>query len=130
SRKFPNRAPEGRVLLRTFVGGALQPELCALDDPALIGLVREELQATLGVRGEPDFAMVVRYPQAMPQYHVGHLEIVSEIERLTAQHPGLALAGNAYHGVGIPDAIASGEAAAERIWRGQEARDKSQEPAG
>ncbi len=116
SRKFPNRAPDGRVLLRTFVGGAMQPELFDLDDPALLGLVKEELQATLGVRGEPDFALVVRYPRAMPQFHVGHLDLVAEIERRTAQHPGLAIAGNAYHGVGIPDAVHSGEQAAERIW--------------
>jgi oxygen-dependent protoporphyrinogen oxidase len=115
SRKFPNRAPAGRVLLRTFVGGALQPELCALDDQEVIRLVKEELQAMLGVRGEPDFAMVFRYPKAMPQYHVGHLDVVAGIERLTAQHSGFAIAGNAYHGVGIPDAIASGERAAERI---------------
>jgi oxygen-dependent protoporphyrinogen oxidase len=115
SRKFPNRAPEGRVLLRTFVGGALQPELFNLDDPALLSLVKDELQATLGVRGEPDFALVVRYPRAMPQYHVGHLDLVAEIERKANEHPGLVLAGNAYHGVGVPDAIASGERAAEQI---------------
>jgi oxygen-dependent protoporphyrinogen oxidase len=115
SRKFPNRAPDGRVLLRTFVGGAMQPELFELDDNALIRLVRDELQTTLGVTGEPDLSMVVRYPRAMPQYHLGHLDRVAEIERLTTRHPGLALAGNAYRGVGIPDAIHSGEQAAERI---------------
>ncbi len=115
SRKFPNRAPAGRMLLRTFVGGAMQPELADLDDAATIQLVREELAATLGVRGEPDFAIVVRYPNAMPQFHLGHLDRVAEIERLTATHPGLAIAGNAYHGVGIPDAIQSGERAAARI---------------
>ncbi|HUQ73072.1 MAG TPA: protoporphyrinogen oxidase [Planctomycetaceae bacterium] len=113
SRKFPNRAPDGRVLLRTFVGGAMQPELFDLDDEATIRLVRDELAATLGVTGEPDFAMVVRYPRAMPQYHLGHLDRVAEIERLTAQHRGLTLAGNAYRGVGVPDAIHSGEQAAE-----------------
>ncbi|MDZ4686033.1 MAG: protoporphyrinogen oxidase [Planctomycetaceae bacterium] len=115
SRKFPNRAPEGRVLLRTFVGGAMQPELFDRDDDATIRLVREELAATLGVTGEPDFALVVRYPRGMPQYHLGHLDRVAEIERLTAGHTGLAIAGNAYRGVGVPDAIHSGEQAAERI---------------
>jgi len=103
------------MLLRTFVGGAMQPELADLDDAATIRLVREELAATLGVRGEPDFAIVVRYPNAMPQFHLGHLDRVAEIERLTAAHSGLAIAGNAYHGVGIPDAIHSGEQAATRI---------------
>ncbi len=115
TRKFPNRAPEGKMLLRTFVGGAMQPEFAHLDDAATLQLVREELAATLGVRGEPDFAMVVRYPNAMPQFHLGHLDRVATIERLTATHPGLAIAGNAYHGVGIPDAIHSGEQAAERL---------------
>lgn len=115
SRKFPNRAPEGRVLLRTFVGGAMQPELAELDDAATSQLVREELAATLSVRGEPDFEMVIRYPKAMPQFYLGHCDRVAEIERLTAAHPGLFIAGNAYHGVGIPDAIHSGEKAAERL---------------
>lgn len=115
SRKFPNRAPDGRVLLRTFVGGAMQPKFAELDDAETIELVREELSATLGVRGEADFSMVVRYPQAMPQYHLGHCDRVAEITRLTAAHPGLFIAGNAYHGVGIPDAIHSGEVAAERL---------------
>ncbi|HET6422376.1 MAG TPA: protoporphyrinogen oxidase [Planctomycetaceae bacterium] len=115
TRKFPNRAPAGRTLLRTFVGGAMQPELAELDDAATVQLVREELAATLGVQGEPDFAIVVRYPRAMPQYHLGHCDRVAVIERQVAAHPGLHLAGNAYRGVGIPDAIHSGEQAAERV---------------
>lgn len=115
SRKFPNRAPKGCVLLRTFVGGAMQPELFNLDDAATIRLVKDELAATLGVRGEPDFAMVVRYPRAMPQFHVGHLDRLAEIDRLVKNHPGLTLAGHSYHGVGIPDAIYSAELAAEHV---------------
>ncbi len=114
SRKFPERAPAGSVLLRTFVGGAMQPELNNLPDDELLRLVQSELNELLGVRGEPEISLVVRYPRAMPQYHVGHLDRVARIEALTARHSGLALAGNAYHGVGIPDAIQSGEAAAER----------------
>lgn len=115
SRKFPNRAPTGRVLLRTFVGGALQPEFCDWDDSALRQLVLEELRDTLGVRGEPDFLDIFRYPHSMPQYLVGHRERVAEIQRLAARLPGLYLAGNAYEGVGVPDAIHSGECAAERL---------------
>ena len=116
SRKFPDRAPEGRVLLRTFVGGALQPELLTNTDERLIEIVREELAELLGVHGQPDFMRVVRYQEAMPQYHVGHLQQVSRIEALERHHAGLALAGIACHGVGVPDAIASGERAAERVW--------------
>jgi len=115
SRKFPNRAPTGRVLLRTFVGGAMQPELFDLNDAAIRALVLEELRDALGVTGSPDFLEIYRYPRSMPQYHLGHLDRVAEIERLSDRHAGFALAGNAYRGVGVPDAIASGEEAAERI---------------
>ncbi|MEX0728772.1 MAG: protoporphyrinogen oxidase [Planctomycetaceae bacterium] len=115
SRKFPDRAPQGEVLLRTFVGGALQPELVNLNDAEIELLVRRELGDLLGVTGQPTFLRVVRYPRGMPQYHVGHKSRIAAIfERLTA-HPGLALAGNAYEGVGIPDCIHSGEQAADKI---------------
>ncbi len=117
SRKFPGRAPAGRVLLRTFVGGALQPELAKLDDAATTDLVRRELAEILGVRGEPDFVKVLRHSRAMPQYHVGHMELVSRIQSAAARVPGFALAGSFLSGVGIPDSIASGEAAAKSVIR-------------
>ena len=117
SRKFPGRAPDGRVLLRTFVGGALQPELCELDDSAIVDLVRRELRDLLGVRGEPDFAVPYRHTRAMPQYHVGHRELIAKIRTAVANCPGLDLAGNYLTGVGIPDSIASGEAAAAQVIR-------------
>ncbi|MBX3440886.1 MAG: protoporphyrinogen oxidase [Planctomyces sp.] len=117
SRKFPGRAPEGRVILRTFVGGAMQPELLAQDDPSLVRIVLAELRDLLGAEGEPDFTEVVRYGRGMPQYHVGHLERVNRIDEAAAKLPGFALCGNAYRGVGIPDAIASGTAAADAVWR-------------
>jgi protoporphyrinogen/coproporphyrinogen III oxidase len=116
SRKFPSRAPADRVILRTFVGGALQPELLNADDDGLSQLVLSELNALLGVSGRPDFTRVVRYDRAMPQYSLGHIERITRIEQLAAQIPGLELAGNAYHGVGVPDCIHSGEMAAERTW--------------
>lgn len=116
SRKFPERAPEGHVLLRTFVGGALQPELCNLSDEELLKLVREELSDVLGVHGEPNFMRICRYERAMPQYHVGHLDRVARIDKLTRLHPGFAIAGISCHGVGVPDAIASGERAAQAIF--------------
>ncbi len=115
SRKFPNRAPDNRVLLRTFVGGALQPELFEQSDQQMIETVLEELDDIFGVRGTPDFARVYRYQQAMPQYYVGHLDRVVRIEALTRQYPNLSLAGCAFRGVGIPDVISSGERAAESI---------------
>jgi len=115
SRKFPDRAPTDHVLLRTFIGGALQPELLQQSDEQLLQTVRDELGELLGVRGEPDFMRVYRYRQAMPQYHVGHLEQVAKIEEFSREHPGIALAGIACRGVGVPDAISSGESAAEQI---------------
>ncbi|NQV24132.1 MAG: protoporphyrinogen oxidase [Rhodopirellula sp.] len=115
SRKFPGRAPEGRILLRTFVGGALQPEMLDQSDDEILQTVRAELKSILGVGGEPDFMEVCRYKRSMPQYHLGHCERVARIRDLTEGFAGLELAGNAYAGVGIPDCVSSGESAAERI---------------
>ena len=104
-----------RCLIRVFVGGALQPELLQLSDAELRRLALEDLSALLNITGEPQITDIARWPASMPQYHVGHLDRVARIEQLTARHPNLALAGNAYHGVGIPQCIASGQQAAERI---------------
>lgn len=115
SLKFPGRAPDDRLLIRVFVGGALQPELADLPDDQLVELARGELAELVGLEGEPELTRVVRWPSSMPQYHVGHIDRIAEIERRVAAQPGLDLAGNAYHGVGIPQCVHSGEVAAERI---------------
>jgi oxygen-dependent protoporphyrinogen oxidase len=115
SLKFPGRAPDGCVLIRVFIGGALQPELAELPDDDLGRLALEELRDLLHITGEPILTDIARWPNSMPQYHVGHLERIARIEQLAAHHPNFALAGNAYHGVGIPQCIASGQQAAERI---------------
>ena len=115
SRKFAGRAPEGHVLLRTFVGGAMQPELFDASNDDMISMVHHELQSLLGMQADPAFAIVSRYKRAMPQYHVGHLDRVQQIEERLSRMHGLELAGNAYRGVGIPDSIASGYAAADRL---------------
>jgi len=116
SRKYSGRAPEGRVILRTFVGGALQPEMMQLSDDEILTVVNTELEQILGVRGSADWMRVFRYTRAMPQYHVGHSDRVDAIEREVQALNGLELAGNAYRGVGVPDVIHSGEEAAERVW--------------
>jgi oxygen-dependent protoporphyrinogen oxidase len=113
SVKFAGRAPEGKVLLRAFVGGAMNPESLELDDEGMVACVRGELQRLLDIRRAPWRAIVSRWPRSMPQYPVGHLEHVARIRARLAHHHGLFLAGNAYGGVGIPDCISSGEAAAE-----------------
>jgi oxygen-dependent protoporphyrinogen oxidase len=115
SVKFPGRAPADRVLIRTFVGGAMQPELAELPDERLWHMAHEELCQLLGITGQPLWNDVARWPRSMPQYHVGHVQRIAEIERRVAVWPGLELAGNACHGVGIPQCIRSGETAAERI---------------
>lgn len=115
SVKFPGRAPQDHVLLRAFAGGALQPEILALDEAELVLRVRADLRELLGIERAPLFVEVSKWERSMPQYHVGHIERVKRIEARLASLPGFALAGNAYSGLGIPDCIRSGEAAAKQI---------------
>jgi oxygen-dependent protoporphyrinogen oxidase len=115
SSKFPHRAPPGCVLVRVFLGGALDPESLALDDEGLVSLAVAEAAIVIGATGRPRLVQVDRWAGAMPQYHVGHAERVARIEAAIARHPGIALAGAAYRGVGIPQVIASGQAAARQI---------------
>ena len=105
SHKFAGRAPQGHVLMRVFVGGAMQPELLRLSDKQLVELVREELADLIGYHGEPELTRVVRWNDAMPQYHVGHRERVERIEQAMARVDGLSLMTNALHGVGIAPVI-------------------------
>ena len=86
-----------------------------MSDAELKPLVLGELTRLLRIRGEPCYCNIARWPGTMPQYHVGHKDLVARIENRVAALPNLALAGNAYHGVGVPDCIHGGELAAERI---------------
>jgi oxygen-dependent protoporphyrinogen oxidase len=113
SVKYPGRAPAEHVLIRCFLGGALNAEVLREDDAALVARARRELAEALGVAAEPRLVRVSRWPASMPQYRVGHLARVDAIERRAAALPGLYLAGAAYRGVGIADCVRSGEAAAE-----------------
>jgi len=115
SVKFSGRAAEDEVLIRVFIGGAVQAELMDLPDDELEAVAQQELAELLGIRGEPIFADVARWPRSMPQYHIGHVALVQRIEDRASSLAGLALAGNAYHGVGIPNCIHSGEEAAEHV---------------
>lgn len=115
SVKFAGRAPEGFVLLRVFVGGALQPEMLELPEAELISRVRRDLGDLLGVKAEPIFTELRRWNRSMPQYHVGHLDLVARINERVSSLPQLALAGNAYTGPGLPDCIRSGETAADEL---------------
>jgi oxygen-dependent protoporphyrinogen oxidase len=114
--KFPAWAPADRAVIRVFMGGVLRPEMIDQCDEELIAIAKSELRELLGVQGEPVTPpLVARWRRSMPQYHVGHLQSVDQIERRAQTHPGLQLAGSAYRGVGIPQCVRSGRTAAERI---------------
>ena len=115
SVKFAGRAPEEHVLLRAFVGGALQPEIFQLDEPEIVAQVRSDLEQLLDIEGQPMFVETAKWSRSMPQYYVGHLERTSAIENQVGSLRTIALAGNSYRGAGIPDCIRSGEAAAEKL---------------
>jgi len=112
---FPGRAPEGHVLLTTFVGGARQPSFAALAEDDLERLVCDELDALLGVRGEPVFRRIVRWPRAIPQYNLGYGGILSALEKLEAAHPGLHFVGNYRGGIAAGQCIRNGLRLAEEI---------------
>ncbi len=113
SLKFEGRAPEGFVLARVFLGGVLQTDMMKLSDDEMVTAARDEFRALLGVTAAPGMTEVQRWPAAMPQYAVGHLDRVAKIEEAAARIPDLFLAGAAYRGVGVPDCVHSGENAAE-----------------
>ena len=113
--KFPHRAPDDRALLRCFFAGPNAESVWQLSDDAIVALVRNELQQILGVRAAPLFARVYKWKSAMAQYGVGHLDRLDRIERLRLQLPGLALAGNGFRGIGVPDCVRSGSDAAKQV---------------
>jgi oxygen-dependent protoporphyrinogen oxidase len=113
--KFPHRAPDDRALLRCFFAAANAESIWQLSDDQIVAIVRTELQQILGLRAEPIFTRVFKWKSAMAQYGVGHLERLERIEHLRQQLPGLALAGNAYRGIGVPDCVRSGRNAAELV---------------
>ncbi len=111
--KFPHRAPDHRAILRCFLGGARDEQILASSDDEIVRIVREELNQILHLTAEPLFARVFKWRGAMAQYGVGHLERLQRIEALRQKLPGLALAGNGYNGIGVPDCVRSGSEAVE-----------------
>ncbi len=109
--KFSHRVPDDMVLLRCFIGGEALNET----DEHLVAAARAELQSIMGVRAEPVFHNIARWPNAMAQYILGHEQRVEEIESIARSIPGLHLAGNGYHGIGVPDCVRMGKEAADRI---------------
>ena len=113
STKFPHRAPDGYALIRVFVGRAGQD--IPWDENELLALAREEVKLTSGITAEPIVSRVFMWDKAMPQYNLGHPEKLKQIDAVLGNYPNLALAGNGYRGIGIPDCIHSGELAVEKI---------------
>lgn len=114
SAKWTARAPAGFVLIRAFLRSP-DASLLAASDETLAGVVRADLERTMGVRGAPVLAHVARWPDAMPRYTVGHLDRVHAVETALAALPGIVVAGASYRGVGLPDCVAQGRAAAARV---------------
>ncbi len=112
---FPGRVPPGLVLTANFVGGARTPELAALPDAELEGLVSEELSGLIGTEGPPAFTLVTRWPGAIPQYLAGHGRRVSAVAAAEARHPGLAVAGSWRGGVSLGATWQGGVAAARTL---------------
>jgi protoporphyrinogen/coproporphyrinogen III oxidase len=112
---FPNRAPEGHILLRSMVGGARAEALAMLDDEKLISMVRDELADIIGLRAEPEFQRIFRWEKAIPQYELGHFRKLEALDAASSKHKGFYLTGNAYRGVAVNDCVANSVILAERI---------------
>jgi len=117
SSKWPGRAPEGRVLLRGFVGGPRDQAILDKSDDELVEITREQMVRLLGVKADakPLYAEVFRWTLGMPQYTMGHLDRVDELDARAADLAGFALAGGGYRGVGVPNCLESGEKAVSKV---------------
>lgn len=115
SLKWPHRAPSDQLLARCYLGGVGREDILQRDDQALIATVREELASICGITAEPSYTEVNRWWKAMPQYTIGHLSRLEQLDAAVSRYPGLILTGAAYRGVGIPDCIRDGALAAEQV---------------
>jgi oxygen-dependent protoporphyrinogen oxidase len=115
SNVFPNRAPAGKVLLRTMVGGARNPQLAALPDEQLLDRVLANLKLIMGIACEPEFISIYRHERAIPQYLVGHAERLRLVDDELRSFPGLVLSGNAFRGVSLNDCVLNAEKTARAL---------------
>lgn len=113
SKKWDNRAPEGKTLLRVYIGRYGEADVTEYDDGRLIDIAKREIAETCDITAEPFMTRIYRWPNGLPQYNLGHLERLERIDAEISELPGLFVAGAAYNGVGIPDCIKSGESAAK-----------------
>ena len=115
SLKWPHRAPADQLLVRCYVGGVGREDILNRDDGQLAATVRAELKALCGISAEPMYTEVNRWWKGMPQYTIGHLDRLTQLDAALSRYPGLVLTGAGYRGVGIPDCIRDGAIAAERV---------------
>ena len=113
--KFPHRAPPNRAVVRCFLGGSKNEEVLAKGDAAIADIVRSELRRIVSLHSEPLAGRISRWPRAMAQYEIGHSARLSRIRTFVESARGLALAGNAYSGIGIPDCVRSGTEAVRKV---------------
>jgi len=113
STKFDERAPDGYALLRVFFGGSRSPHSMELDDAELLATVRQQLAQLTGIRAEPLFHRIYRWPRSNPQYDVNHLEHVAEIEK--GLPPAVYVTGSPYRGVGLPDCVKQAQETAGQV---------------
>lgn len=115
SSKWPHRAPEGRVLMRAFLGGARDPQAIERSDAELVQTSLTALRGLLGIDHGPLFTRIYRWPRANAQHEVGHLDRMAAIDRALTRHPGLFVTGSGFRGVGIPDCVADGRKTAAQL---------------
>jgi oxygen-dependent protoporphyrinogen oxidase len=120
---FPQRAPQGYVLLRSMMGGATNPAAIQLSDDEVLARTLADLREIMGITERPDFVRIFRHPQAIPQYLVGHARRVAAVGEILQGHPGLFVTGNAFFGVGLNDCVHAANRAAEQVVKHLSARD-------
>ena len=130
SNLFPGRAPEGQVLVRVIMGGADRPDLLTRSDADLAGLAMGALDRTHGLASGPDRTWVIRQEASIPQYAVGHMTLLADLDRRAAAHRGLHLAGNAYRGVSVASLTEDAERIATRVVRAMGATAAVSAPGG
>lgn len=117
SLKWPHRAPADQILIRCYVGGVGREAILQLSDDELTATIRAELASICGIKAEPTYVEVNRWWKAMPQYTLGHLDRLTQVDAALSRYGGLVVTGAGYRGVGIPDCIRDGALAAERVMR-------------
>ncbi len=116
SRKFPGKSGRGKVVIRCFLGGELNPDAVLWDEEEIKTVLREELARIFGFDNHPAEIYIRRYKMSMPRFALGHKEEISGVMHRLSRHSGLALCGAAYFGVGIPDCVHSGDLAARKVY--------------